>query len=333
MNSPVLILGTGKMARNIGSCFLAHGHAVTWYSEHAGHLAECEEYIAKVVRRLKRNGDEVPEVAFVGAGGMESDAPYLLIEATHESIDKKRKVLAAFRNLLGVPGTVLLSTSSSLLPDDIHPDCIGCHFFHPVELTGMVELILPDSVGEAAGATIKTVLSGLRLSIIEQTVRNAFAINRLLLPLQNEVFRLLIAGYEPREIDDASASPYCPLGQCSFMDMVGIDTIYASVVNYLSRMPASEQAGYAHLRDGLRQMVAANKYGRKNGNGICIGEPLAWQRNGRSFSRHDWDILQNMLRLTCDLFVADGQFTEDALSLALTSVFNADATVRRQGGP
>jgi 3-hydroxybutyryl-CoA dehydrogenase len=325
VKQPIVLLGSGKMARDIGCFFCMRGHHVTWYSAHAPYLAECEKYVTKIIRRMRNVVSEVPSVTFTDTISNQNDVPPVIIESTCESLDAKKKVLQAADERIHTPGALLLSNSSSLLPENIHPQCIGCHFFYPVELTGTIELIVSDSTDSDTVISARNFLAtDAQLEIIEQNGSNAFAVNRLLLPLQNEVFKLLKMGYDPQQVDKASQSPYCAIGQLSLMDAVGFDVILSSVRNYLSHFTLYDPVDFLPFTDGLEQLLAVGKKGKKNNNGLLIGEPLPWERCVHSLPDDTGKKLQETFYNTCELFIAGGQMTKEELNAALTNVFGAE---------
>ncbi|MEN8190101.1 MAG: 3-hydroxyacyl-CoA dehydrogenase NAD-binding domain-containing protein, partial [Thermodesulfobacteriota bacterium] len=138
----ILVLGSGKMAENIGFFFLAKGLSVSWASPSKERLERLAKKAERLRRRFQRvDGTEKPGGAdFLQFPFKPQSAYQLCIEASHEDLAHKRKLLGHLDELVG-DSTLLVTTSSSILPEKIHPRCLGCHFFYPLELSPAVELI------------------------------------------------------------------------------------------------------------------------------------------------------------------------------------------------
>ena len=327
MNTSILILGTGKMACNIGAFFLKRGHSVYWVSENEEFLGQAEKKIKKEVRRIHRVSPEHSEpiqydlITYDQAHNIPSID--VIIESTTEDLAKKQRAISQVNHLLHDKKALLLSTSSSLLPGEINTSCIGCHFFYPVELTGFVEIIFPRIYPDNNKAKVIKLVEQLSFISIIQSDNNAFAANRLLLPLQAEVFRLLAVGHNPDRLNNATMSEILPFGQLEFMDSVGLDVIFAGVKNYVRRMPQKIQGDYNPLLQGLEGVISLGKLGKKVNNGLLCGESLPWLEK----TTDDAQIKNYFLYLfihTCQTFIKSGHVSRSSLDLIMSSVFNSD---------
>lgn len=271
----VVVAGTGRMGRDVGLWCLGRGMDVTWVSRDAGRLDALRARLARDLRRLAA-GDAPPgEAAFAVAGaGAFARSPDVVLEAIEEDAAAKRALLDALAARAG-PGALLLSTSSSLVPSSLHPRCLGAHFFYPVALTGFVEAIVPAVAAPDAVVRLRAWLADLGLAVLAQDERSAFAVNRLLLPLQNECLRMLADGAAPDAVE-AAVAPVLGTGLLAWMDAVGLDVVAAAVGAYRARMAADDARDLAALADGLAALVAAGKRGRRNGDGLLCGGPLPW---------------------------------------------------------
>ena len=325
----VWILGTGKMAADIGTFLLTHNCPVTWLSESSEYLASLKKSVEKTMRRIRKYPPDTitcAEPSFYTYRNVAITSADIIIECTNESLEKKKKVLS-FINEMITDDVILLSNSSSILPGQIHPACLGCHFFYPVALTACVELIGVSSAGEHKRNDLLQFLTECDLSIIMQTEKNAFAANRLLLPLQNELFRLLQAGYPPHLLDAASSTPIMPIGQLTFIDSVGIDTVYAGVRNYISRMTEHQQHEYTPLTSGLKEMIRLGKLGRKNKNGLLTGEQLPWPVTVQASPEEIHRRLIELFIGTCRQFLTENTVSESDMHLILSFVFQSDISL------
>ncbi len=327
MKKSMLILGSGKMARNIGAFFLKNNYSVYWVSENQEYLLPLENKIAKDVKRIKKISAQMSDKLDFNFYTYHDihciPSVDIILEATTESIKKKLKAISSISHLINSNEALLLSTSSSILPNAIHPSCIGCHFFYPVELTACVEIIFPTTCPMSKRKRLKNRVKNTCLSFIEQTEEDAFGTNRLLLPIQSEVFRLLKAGFDPQVLDEATTSDLLPIGQLTFMDTVGLDVIYSSVNNYIKRMKEKKRGEYNLLRLSLKELLSRGKLGKKNTDGLLTGKPLPW-----SYKHHNANNLQlHFLYLflnTCRTFMKKGRISLSLLEQILSSIFQSN---------
>ncbi len=316
----VAVAGTGRMGRDIGLWCLAHGFDVTWLSRDAGRLEAFRARSARDLRRLA-SGDAAPgNTTFATvADATFSEPPEVLLEAIEEDAAAKHALLADLVPRVG-PRTLVLSTSSSLLPSMLHPRCLGAHFFHPIVLTGFVEAVVPTGVEPDAMAQLQAWLGDLGLVVLPQDERTAFSVNRLLLPLQNECFRLLAIGASPDAIE-AAVEPVLGTGLLAFMDAVGLDVTASAVAAYRSRMCARDAVDLLALADGLERLLAAGKRGRKNGDGLLCGAPLPWAPMDDAVPADAAHDLGALFRLTCRRAIVLRDLDAAGMQVALTALF------------
>jgi 3-hydroxyacyl-CoA dehydrogenase len=255
----ILVAGSGKIARDTGMFFLKKGHAVSWVSAHEARLMELQAWVDKSVRILmKYSGSAVRQASacFFLYNELDSGPFDVIIECTRESLEEKRLVLSRLEKYSS--NALLLTVSSSILPSAVHPDCAGFHVFFPLELTKTAEVILPASLNPAKRDAVLSFCTENGIVGIIQTEKTAFAVNRLLLPLQNEVFRFNEKGVDAESLNHASASPLLPVGQFEFINKVGPQVVKASVDNYRSRMDKKERGMYEPLSKGLDRLISCN---------------------------------------------------------------------------
>jgi 3-hydroxyacyl-CoA dehydrogenase len=163
------------------------------------------------------------------------------------------------------------------------------------------------------------------LHAIVQSPANAFAVNRLLLPLQAEAVRALRAGWPAAVVDGASATPLAPYGQLALMDAVGLDVIAAAVANYRRRLPPGEARDYTELGETLESLLASGKRGKKNRNGFLSGSPLPWAVCAPSpgeTAELAYDF-RALAASTCTRAIESGDIDAENLDLAFSSLFAA----------
>jgi 3-hydroxyacyl-CoA dehydrogenase len=330
----VIILGSGMMARNMGQYLLGRGCRVAWVSPSAERLEALERRVRRFLGRLPAADGADARASFIQRGGAWPPDVDVVFETTSESLEAKRRAWdAAAAEVSGDP--LWLTNSSSILPSALDGPMAGLHLFHPVELTGFAEVILPDGYSMERKDRVLSLAGRWGLTCLVQTERNAFALNRLLLPLQVEVIRALVSGAAPERVDACSCSDLLPRGQPAMMDGVGLDVLHAAAVRYVGRMPGGEKAQYAPLIDGLAALLALGKLGKKNNDGILRGGPLPWKPGdlGEDLERELARTFESIFLNTCLRFVEQGILDAASLEAALKAVFQAgsslDAAVAR----
>ena len=195
----------------------------------------------------------------------------LVIEAATENQDLKVKILRQVDAMLA-PEVIIASNTSSigitqLAAATSRPDrFIGMHFFNPVPMMALVEIIRGLQTSDATHDAVKELAVALGKSPI--TVKNApgFVVNRILVPMINEAFFVLAEGLATPEDIDAGMKLGCnhPIGPLALADMIGLDTMLA-VMNVFYEGFNDPKYRAAPL---LKEMVAAGRLGRKSGQGF-----------------------------------------------------------------
>jgi 3-hydroxyacyl-CoA dehydrogenase len=322
----IVVAGSGKMARDVGMYFLGRGLPVTWLSRSRERLDD----LVRWVRRQLRHREGAAEPGFFVVGDPGVPRAEVFIECINEDEGDKRALLLALDEV--VPDdAVRVTSSSSIFPDALHARCAGLHFFYPVEMTGFVEAVFPPGYPEASRQRVLALLADTRLECIEEAGREeAFAVNRLLLPVQAEAMRAVIEGWDPRAVDEATVSPALPVGQLTLMDSIGLDVVAPAVGNFTStstsegRLCAEAAAQYAPLRDGLARLLAAGKRGRKNRDGLLVGAALPFERTRDGAPAELAARCQCLFVNTCHHALERGLLTAAQLALALESLFGWD---------
>ena len=195
----------------------------------------------------------------------------LVIEAATENHELKNKILKQLDGLLA-PEVIIATNTSSISITQLaavtqRPDrFVGMHFFNPVPMMALVEIIRGLLTSDATHDAVKALAVALGKSPI--TVKNApgFVVNRILVPMINEAFFVLAEGLATPEDIDAGMRLGCnhPIGPLALADMVGLDVCLAVMEVYL------EQFGDSKYRPCplLREYVAAGHLGRKTGRGV-----------------------------------------------------------------
>jgi 3-hydroxybutyryl-CoA dehydrogenase len=198
-------------------------------------------------------------------------AAQLVIEAATENYELKLKILKQVDALLG-PDVIVASNTSSISITQLAAATgradrfIGMHFFNPVPVMALVEIIRGYLTSDETHDAVKALAERLGKSPI--TVRNSpgFVVNRILVPMINEAFFVLAEGLATAEDIDAGMKLGCnqPIGPLALGDMIGLDVCLAVMEVYL------EEFGDSKYRPCplLKEMVAAGQLGRKTGHGV-----------------------------------------------------------------
>lgn len=195
----------------------------------------------------------------------------LVIEAATENRDLKLQILHQLDELLPPEALIATNTSSisitELAASTRRADkFIGMHFFNPVPMMKLVEIICGLQTSDATHQAVKTLAE--RLGKTPVSVKNApgFVVNRILLPMINEAFFVLAEGTASPQDIDAGMQLGCnhPIGPLALADMIGLDVCLAILEVYLAEFGDSKYRP-CYL---LREMVAAGRLGRKTGQGV-----------------------------------------------------------------
>ena len=195
----------------------------------------------------------------------------LVIEAATETYELRLKILKQVDGIVG-PDVIIASNTSSISITKLAAATsradkfIGMHFFNPVPMMALVEIIRGLQTSDATHDAVKAMAVALGKSPI--TVKNApgFVVNRILVPMINEAFFVLAEGLATPEDIDAGMKLGCnqPIGPLALADMVGLDVCLAVMDVYLQEFGDSKYRACPLLRE----MVAAGRLGRKTGRGV-----------------------------------------------------------------
>ena len=197
----------------------------------------------------------------------------IVIEAATENFDLKVKIIQQVDALLPPEAMIASNTSSisitRLAAHTSRPEqFIGMHFFNPVPMMALVEIIRGLQTGDRTHLAVQALAQQLGKRPI--TVRNApgFVVNRILVPMINEALYVLAEGLASAEDIDEGMKLGCnqPIGPLALADLVGLDVCLAVMEVYL------KEFGDSKYRPGplLKELVAAGRLGRKTGQGIYM---------------------------------------------------------------
>ena len=272
------IIGAGTMGNGIAQACATSGLRVVMVDVAQAAVDKGLATVAASLDRLikKEKITEADKAAALGRiqGSTSYDAlkgAQLVIEAATENEGLKVKILQQLDGMLA-PDVIVATNTSSISITKLAAVTqradrfIGMHFFNPVPMMALVEIIRGLQTSDATHDAVKTMAEALGKTPI--TVKNApgFVVNRILVPMINEAFFVLAEGLATPEDIDAGMKLGCnqPIGPLALADMVGLDVCLAVMDVYLKEFGDSKYRACPLLRE----MVAAGRLGRKTGQGV-----------------------------------------------------------------
>jgi 3-hydroxybutyryl-CoA dehydrogenase len=272
------VLGTGQMGSGIAQAAAVAGYPTVARDVETGLLAKGE-------RAIQQSLDKLVEKAKLAAADRDAALARLtftvhlqdlagcdlIIEAVTESLALKTELWRALDPLCP-PGTIFASNTSSLSIGAMaaateRPDrFIGLHFFNPVPLMPLVEVVRAISTSRETFETAEAFARRLGKEPIAAQDRPGFVVNRLLVPYLLDAARARESGLASTADIDRGMQLGCghPMGPLALLDFVGLDT----VVRIAEIM--FDEFGEARFAPPplLRRMVTAGLHGRKSGRGF-----------------------------------------------------------------
>jgi 3-hydroxybutyryl-CoA dehydrogenase len=268
----VLVVGAGQMGGGIAQVVAASGRRVSLYDSASGALERGLAGIRGSLTKLAEKGGPEPETVLARIEPSEEMvAADLMIEAVVEDAAVKKEVFRRADELLCAEAVLASNTSSipitSLAAATARPDrVIGMHFFNPVPVLKLVEVIRGLQTSEATAAAIVELARELGKTPAEANDFPGFVSNRILMPFINEAAYALMEGVAEAEAIDTIASLGFahPMGPLALADLIGLDTCVA-IMEVLASGLGNPKYAPCPL---LRQYVQAGRLGRKSGRGF-----------------------------------------------------------------
>ena len=272
------VLGAGQMGSGIAQVAASAGWTVKLADASLDLASRAKSKIGAGLQKLVEKGKlaaadvEATLARIVPVAGLADLADCdFVVEAATENVELKLKL---FRDLDAAvkAGAVLATNTSSISITKIaaatkRPDkVVGLHFFNPVPVMKLVEVIRALQTSDATYEAARGVTAKLNKTAVTAKDSPGFLVNRILIPLLNEAIFTLAEGLgTPEDIDTAAKLGLNhPMGPLELADFVGLDTVLA-IADVLQR-----ETGGAKYRAPvlLRNYVAAGWLGRKTGRGF-----------------------------------------------------------------
>ena len=276
--STIGVIGAGTMGNGIAQACAVSGFAVVMMDIDEAAVQRGLATVANSLDRLVKKDKLTLDAKLAALARIRVGTDYamllpaqLVIEAATESEGLKRKILAQLDALLPAETLVATNTSSisitKLAAATQRPDrFIGMHFFNPVPMMALVEVIRGLQTSDTTHAAVAAMAQ--RLGKTPVTVKNApgFVVNRILIPMINEAMFVLAEGLATAEDIDAGMKLGCnhPIGPLALADMIGLDVCLAVMNVYVEEYADSKYRPCPLLKE----MVAAGWLGRKTGRGV-----------------------------------------------------------------
>jgi 3-hydroxybutyryl-CoA dehydrogenase len=272
------VLGCGLMGSGIAQVCAAAGYKTIVREVEQGFLdkglARVRKFLDDGVAKGKVTAEnrDVTLANLSGTTAVDSLATCdVIIEAIVENLDEKRRTYAAIEPIVG-EHTIFASNTSSLCITELaaatkRPDRFGgLHFFNPVPLMKLVEVIRALTTSEETYQAMFAFAQSLGKEPITAPDRPGFIVNRLLVPYLLDAIRAYENGLGTLEDIDKGMKLGCgyPMGPFTLLDFVGLDTTY-----YIANIMFEEFREPAYAPPPLlKRMVLAGYHGRKSGRGF-----------------------------------------------------------------
>ena len=274
----IAVLGAGTMGHGIAQVAAAAGYRVIMRDLDRDALVRgvesIERNLEKGIRLGKLTDDERDQTLqrIRGTTQMaETVQADLFIEAAPEMMDLKQAILRevealAQRDFIFATNTSSLSISEIARASERPERVVGMHFFNPVHLMRLLEIVVGAETSEETLEAVRAVGQKIRKEPIIVRDMPGFASSRLGLALGLEAMRMLEQGVaSAKDIDTAMELGYNhPMGPLRLTDLVGLD-VRLHIAEYLHRALGSENFRPPEI---LRRMVGAGKLGKKSGEGF-----------------------------------------------------------------
>jgi 3-hydroxybutyryl-CoA dehydrogenase len=270
----VLVVGAGQMGSGIAQVFAASGRQVSLYDAAPGATERALQAMRKSLAKLaEKGGPDADEVLSRITVVDELVPAALMVEAVVEDAEIKEDIFRSADQTLP-PAAILASNTSSIPITSLaevtgRPEqVIGMHFFNPVPVLKLVEVVRGHETSDETAAAITELAEELGKTPAVANDFPGFVSNRILMPYINEAVLALADGVaEVEAIDTIAKLGFAhPMGPLALADLIGLDTCVA-IMKVLQEGLGDDKYAPAPL---LENYVEQGKLGRKSGQGFYI---------------------------------------------------------------
>ncbi|HMN97534.1 MAG TPA: 3-hydroxyacyl-CoA dehydrogenase NAD-binding domain-containing protein [Phycisphaerales bacterium] len=275
----IAVIGAGTMGSGIALVAARSGLDVFQVDVAPAQLDRAKAYHRKTVDRDVEKGRATREEADAALGRIryvetmgDARAAEFAVEAATENAEVKRALFARMKESFS-PAAILATNTSSISITDIARSVgdgadrvIGMHFFNPVPVMKLVEVIKGLATSAATTAATIELAKALGKTPIPANDRAGFVSNRVLMPMINEAFHAWMEGVAaPADIDEImKLGCNFPMGPLRLADFIGLDVCH-DIMMVLHRELGDPKYFPCPL---LRQLVQAGRLGDKSGQGV-----------------------------------------------------------------
>ncbi len=270
----VLVVGAGQMGGGIAQVMAASGRRISLYDAAPGAVERGLETMRKSLTKLAEKGGPDPDEVLARVEPVEElVSADLMVEAVVEDAAVKEDVFRRADQVLPPEAVLASNTSSipisSLAAATTRPDrVIGMHFFNPVPVLELVEVVRGRETSDETAEAVTELARELGKTPAVANDFPGFVSNRILMPYINEAVWALHEGVAEAEAIDTIAKLGFnhPMGPLALADLIGLDTCVA-IMEVLRDGLGNQRYEPCPL---LRDLVDAGKVGRKSGAGFFI---------------------------------------------------------------
>lgn len=277
--SRVAVIGSGQMGGGIAQIAAVSGFETVVYDLSGDALSRCRTLHDKLLARAVEKGRMSEEDVSATKGRLTYadslhalDDADIVIEAVVEDLEVKKKIFSGLADKF--TGNQILASNTSSISitalatsvGDAADRFIGMHFFNPVPVMKLVEVINGLATSEETTARTIALSQAMGKVAVPANDRAGFVSNRILMPMINEAFYAWMEGVaQPEHIDEIMKLGMAhPMGPLRLADFIGLDTC-VHIMDVLAEGLNNDRYRACPL---LKQLVVAGRLGDKSGRGV-----------------------------------------------------------------
>ena len=275
-----LVAGAGLMGHGIAQVLAATGRSVALYEPDIARAVAGRDRIAANLKRSVAKGRLTPterEALLARIQPTDDQAAAadvdLVVEAIFEDVDAKTALWGAL-DRIAPPAAIFATNTSSIGIDRLsaavgearRQKFVGMHFFSPVPVMPLIELIRGSATSDETEATVRALAADMGKLVIVSADRPGFIVNRILMPFLGEAMRAYQEGLGTADDIDAGARVGLnhPMGPLELADFIGLD-VCLGIMRVLHEGFGQDQFAPPAV---LVELVEAGRLGQKTGRGF-----------------------------------------------------------------